>query len=216
MIYILDDTVSQRKNEIQYLQNMPYSKECTLIEEPTMKLIKDTVLQDFSKEGKHLLCIHKSLKFFNENHSVLSNSEKLKDNVILNAKEKGIFCIEFSGGIIFPGNKEQLQINKNLFYQNLKPFLDKWIEGELVVDILYDGVRYKNAERKRLLTEIISLINRESSKIDDDLIQDAQLTQLLSQFFQENNPQSIVKSWINKKMTKKEIRQFINDNLSLS
>ena len=94
--------------------------------------------------------------------------------------------------------------------------MDKWIEGELVVDILYDGVRYKNAERKRLLTEIISLINRESSKIDDDLIQDAQLTQLLSQFFQENNPQSIVKSWINKKMTKKEIRQFINDNLSLS
>ena len=177
MIYILDDTVSQRKSEIQYLQNTPYSKECTLIEEPTMKLIKETVLQDFPKEGKHLLCIHKSLKFFNENHGVLSNSDKLKNNVVLKAKENGIFCIEFSGSIIFPGNKEQLQINKNLFYQNLKPFLDKWIEGELVVDILYDGARYKIAERKRLLNEIISLINCESSKIDEDLKQNARLNE---------------------------------------
>lgn len=205
MIYILDDTVSQRRNELYYLQDAPYKEICALIEKPTMKLIKDKVLQDFSKEGNHLLCIHKSLMFFNEEAEKLDNSANLRNNLIKQIKEKEIKCIVFSGDV--NNNKGLGFIKKDVFYRNLKVFLDNLIAGDMEIDILYDGAMYKVAERIRMLNGIIDIVNMECPPFDNP-----QLEELLLKYLGKD-PKMLIESWINKGMSKKEIRQFINDNL---
>ena len=205
MIYILDDTVSQRRNEMQYLQDVPYKEVCTLIEKPTMKLIKDKVLQDFSKEGQRLLCIHKSLMFFNDDGGKLDNSDNLRNNLIKQIKEKGIKCIVFSGDVI--NNKESCFIKKDVFYKNLKTFLDGVMHGNMEIGILYDGSLYKIAERKRLLNGIIDIINMECPPYDNPT-----LAGLLLRYLGKD-PNTVIELWTSKSWSKKEIRQFINDNL---
>lgn len=205
MIYILDDTVSQRRNEMLYLQNAPYKEVCVLVEKPTMKLIKDKVLQDFSKEGNHLLCIHKSLMFFNEEGKKLDNSDNLRNNLIKQIKEKGIKCIVFSGDV--NNNKGLCFVKKDVFYRNLRVFLDALIVGNMEIDILYDGAMCKIAERKRLLNGIIDIINMECPPYDNPTLADLLLRYL------GKDPNRVIELWTSKSWSKKEIRQFINDNL---
>ena len=104
-------------------------------------------------------------------------------------------------------NREKLFIDKHAFYSNLKLFLDAMIAGNMVLDILYDGASYKIEERKRLLNEIIDIVNMECPPFDNP-----QLDELLLQYLGED-PKTLIESWINKGVSKKEIRQFINDNL---
>lgn len=205
MIYILDDTVSQRKNEIQYLQNTSYSEVCTLIERSTKKIFR-VILDSFSEKQNGLLCIHRSLKYFNDSGAeITEQGDNTIDNFIKEVRQMNIACIVF--GRDMSRNREKLTIDKNVFYRNLKLFLDTMIAGNMVLDILYDGALYKIAERKRLLNEIINIINFECPPYDTPLLFD-----LLSRYFGED-PKAILELWTNKGYSKKEIRQYINDNL---
>ena len=79
--------------------------------------------------------------------------------------------------------------------------------GDVELNILYDGAFYKIAKRKRLLNEIVDIINMECPPYDNPL-----LTDLLFQYFGED-PKIVLELWVNKGFSKKEIRQYINDNL---
>lgn len=206
MIYILDDSVTeQRKKEIQYLQNTPYSEVCVFIEKPTKKINRE-ILVTFSDNQNNLLCIHRSLKYFNDSGAELDESETIRNNLIEQIRQKNVACIVF--GRDMSRNREKLFIDKDVFYRNLKLFLDTMIAGgDVELDILYDGAFYKIAERKRLLNEIVDIINMEYPPYDNPLLSD-----LLFQYFGED-PKIVLELWANKGFSKKEIRQYINDNL---
>ena len=211
MIYILDDSLTeQRKKEIQYLQNTPYSEVCTLIEKPTKKINRD-ILTSFSGDKDDLLCIHRSLKYFNDSKAILSESDIIRNNMIDQVRKKNVVCVVF--GRDMSRNRERLYIDKDAFYRNLKLFLDTMIAGDMVLDILYDGALYKIAERKRLLNEIINVINLEWSLDDEKVAENKILLGLMQQYFRGEEPRKIIETWKNKCLSKKEIRQFINDNL---
>lgn len=206
MIYILDDSVTeQRKKEIQYLQNTPYSEVCVLIEKPTKKINRE-ILATFPDDQNCLLCIHRSLKYFNDFGSELAESEAIRNNMIEQVKQMNISCMVF--GRDMSRNREKLFIDKDVFYRNLKLFLDTMIAGgDVELDILYDGAFYKIAERKRLLNEIVDIINMECPPYNNPLLSD-----LLFQYFGED-PDKVLELWANKGFSRKEIRQYINDNL---
>lgn len=205
MIHILDDSVTeQRKSEIRYLQNAPYSEVCMLIERPTKKINRE-ILASFSDNQNNILCIHRSLKYFNDSGAELVESDTIRNSLIEQIRQKGVTCIVF--GRDMSRNREKLFIDKDVFYRNLKLFLDTMIEGNVELDILYDGALYKIAERKRLLNEIVDIINMECPPYDNPLLSD-----LLFQYFGED-PKTVLESWTNKGFSKKEIRQYINDNL---
>ena len=205
MIYILDDSLTeQRKNEIQYLKSAPYSELCTLIEKPTKKITR-VILSSFSGNPNDLLCIHRSLKYYIDSETILAESDTLRKNMIDQVRQKKVACVVFGRDI--SRNREKLFIDKDTFYRNLKLFLDTMIDGDMVLDILYDGALYKIAERKRLLNEIIDIINMEGPSSVNPLLSD-----LMSQYFGEDS-QELLESWEGNGLSKKEIRQYINDNL---
>ena len=206
MIYILDDSVTeQRKKEIQYLQNTPYTEVCVHIEKPTKKINRE-ILATFSDNQNSLLCIHRSLKYYNDLGAELAESETIRNNLIEQIRQKNVSCIVF--GRDMSRNREKLFIDKDVFYMNLKLFLDTMIAGgDEKLDILYDGALYKIAERKRLLNEIVDIVNMECPPYDNPLLSD-----LLFQYFGED-PNTVLELWANKGFSKKEIRQYINDNL---
>lgn len=205
MIYILDDSLTeQRKKEMQYLQNDHFSEVCVLIEKPTKKINRE-ILATFSNDQNSLLCIHRSLKYFNDSGAELTESDAIRNNFIEQIRQKGVTCIVF--GRDMSRNKEKLFIDKDVFYRNFKPFLDTMIAGDAEIDILYDGAQYKIAERKRLLDEILDIINMEYPSYSNPL-----LSNLLFQYFGED-PNIVLKLWTNKGFSKKEIRHYMNDNL---
>ena len=208
MIYILDDSVTeQRKKVIQYLQNTPYSEVCVLIEKPTKKINRE-ILAKFSDNQNNLLCIHRSLKYFNDSGAELVESETIRNNLIEKVKQMNISCMVF--GRDMSRNREKLFIDKDVFYRNLKLFLDTMIAGNMEIAILYDGAMYIYAERKRLLNEIINVINMEWSPYDKE---NNTLLNLMQHYFMGEEPQNIIETWKSKCLSKKEIRQFINCNL---
>lgn len=205
MIFILDDSLTeQRKIEIEYLKNVPYSEMCTLIERPTKKINRE-ILDSFSDDQNGLLCIHRSVKYFNDSEAELSESEKIKNNMIDQVRQKNVACVVF--GRDMSRNREKLFIDKDVFYRNLKLFLDTMLAGEMVLDILYDGALYKKAERKRLLNKIIDIVNMECPPFDNPTLADLLLRYL------GKDPKTVIELWTSKSWSKKEIRQFINDNL---
>lgn len=205
MIFILDDSLTeQRKIEIEYLKNVPYSEMCTFIEKPTKKINRD-ILASFSGDINDLLCIHRSIKYFNDSGAELPESDTIRNNMIEQVRQKNVACVVF--GRDMSRNREKLFIDKDVFYRNLKLFLDTMLAGEIVLDVLYDGASYKIAERKRLLNEIINNINFECPPYDTPSLSD-----LLLRYFGED-PKMIIELWTSKGYSKKEIRQYINDNL---
>ena len=92
MIYILDDTISQRRDSIKYLKESPYSDFCMVVEFPTLKHVKD-IFNVFMDKGEHMLCIHRSLMLYNDDAVKLGNSETIRNNIIAQAKEKDIECV---------------------------------------------------------------------------------------------------------------------------
>ena len=125
--------------------------------------------------------------------------------MIKQIKGKGIKCIVFSGDV--NNNKGLCFVKKDVFYRNLRVFLDALIVGNMEIDILYDGAMCKIAERKRLLNGIIDIINMECPPYDNPTLADLLLR------FLGKDPNTVIELWTSKSWSKKEIRQFINDNL---
>ena len=205
MIYIIDDTINQRRESISYLSETPYSEICRIIEFPSIEINKEIVTM-FSEGSSHLLFIHRSAIYYNNELKPLDNSENLRNNLINQIKQKGIDCYVFSRDV--SNNKDMCYINKDLLYRNLRLFLDQWFNGTRETDILYEGPRYRIASRKKLLNEIISIVNEEYPVCENPKLEDA-----VRQYFPTCNPKDIVNLWLHMKLTKKEIRQYLNDKL---
>ena len=208
MIYILDDTISQRKPSIRFLWDGNYSDTCKIIEYPTVKDIRE-ILTSITGFDNSLICIHKSLKIYTEERLALNNSDILRNNFITQIKQitcNKCDCVIFSGDI--STIRDNLYINKDLFYRNLKLFLDNWKKGNYEIRILFDGPMYKYADRKRLLDIIITITNTEDFPYENTTLRSA-----LKDFFTEKQPEEVISYWKKKEMSKKEIRQYINELL---
>lgn len=206
MIYILDDTISQRRKDVAFLEEPQYKSICTLIEKPTMITIREEIPNSFLTQGNHMLCIHWSQKFFNDDLTEKNNSDRIKENFIKQTKEKKIRCVVFGGNTT--RNKELGFIDKELFYRNLKLFLDSWIDGSDNLDLLYEGEKSNLIPRKKLLETIIEIIN-----FDCPPYNNTKLLDLLSQYYPDLDPTTITETWLKKGFTKKEIRQNLNRSL---
>ena len=205
MIYILDDTISQRKESVGFLQESPYSEICLVVEYPTLKQVRE-IFKVFSEKGNHLFCIHRSLMFYSDDAAKLGNSENIRNSIIIQANERKIDYIVFGRDI--NTNKNNKFVDKDLFYRNLELFLDNWNEGNCDMDILYEGAMYKIASRKRMLDEIITIVN-----MDENPYENPRLLNALREYFPGVSPDDVVSTWKRKEMSKREIRQYINEKL---
>jgi len=200
MILILDDTFLYRHkfNDVSYLDEERYKKVCFLLEKPTKK---DFKILTSEKEKYKLLCFHRSLQLYNE------KGEGFPSDTTKN------FYNQFNQKIVFgrdiTTNYNARTIDKNLFYNNLKIFLDYYIEnGKIEIEILFYGEKFETIKRMTLADKIIDLILiSENADGNNDLIS------LLNLFFQRNDSKKIINDWVAKRLTKKEIIDQINKYL---
>lgn len=157
------------------------------------------------------MCHHRSLRIQKEegNNSSDENISKMKENFIRIVDEKKIERIEF--GRDMHTNFSAKTIDKNLFYANLKSFIDFYISNnKLELKILYYGENYQEIEKMTLIDKVIDEI-RNVDIFDfkkNQLILDG-----LKYLFPSQNPIDIIENWNKKELCKKEIIHILNENL---
>lgn len=206
MIYIFDDSITvQRKAMLSFLHDESYSRICKVIEQPTMEMLRNTSAS-ITTDKIPLVCIHRSLKIFNENGEALGNAETIRGNFVSGIRGGNIPCIVF--GRDMNNNKQSLFIDKDLFYRNLKLFLDSYSRGTLEPNILYDGALYHIADRKRQLNTILTIVNSEDK---ESWNKNSILEKAIESYLPNDNFFDIIEQW--KQMSKKEIMYYINEKL---
>ncbi len=207
MIVILDDTfVSRSKNsEVSFLKEDKYRSICQIIEIPTSKDFK-RIVGDFKKI--HLLCNHRSLKMFNDNMDVI-DGKALIENLYLQAQEANVSRITFSRDM--HSNIDAKTIDKDVFYANLKPFLDNYIfTKQIELKILFYGENYTEVE---YLSAVDSMMDEISFSEILNFKKNPVVLKGISMVFRDKNPLEVIDDWINKGLMKKEIITLINKEL---
>lgn len=210
MIIILDDTDNLRKRfNIEFLFENRYKQFCHLIDKKPDS--RDIMQLAQNVTNYKMVCHHRSLKFLNEEGNTASDVDitKLKDNFIRFVDEKKIERIEF--GRDMHTNFSAKTIDKNLFYANLKPFLDFYITNNILeIKILFYGVNYKEVEKMTLTDKVIDEIR----SIDISDFENSHLIiNGLKTLFPDDNPNDIIENWNKKELSKKDIINILNDNL---
>lgn len=210
MILILDDTEKLRNRfDIEFLFENRYKQVCQLIDKkPYSKEIMQLAqnLSDYK-----IVCHHKSLRIQKEegNNSSDENISKMKENFIRIVDEKKIERIEF--GRDMHTNFSAKTIDKNLFYANLKSFIDFYISNnKLELKILYYGENYQEIEKMTLIDKVIDEIRNADIF---DLKKNQLILDGLKYLFPSQNPIDIIENWNKKELCKKEIIHILNENL---
>jgi len=210
MILILDDTENLRKRfNLEFLFEVKYKQLCQFID-------KKPYSRDIMQLAQNLtiykiVCHHRSLKILKEegNNSRDEDISKMKENFIRIIDEKKIERVEF--GRDMHTNFSAKTIDKNLFYANLKSFIDFYIlKNTLELKILYYGKNYKEIEKMTLIDKVIDKIRITdiSEFKNNQLIQNG-----LKCLFPTESPIDIIENWYKKELSKKDIIHFLNDNL---
>ncbi len=131
MIIIVDDTFIDRYKfqNVDYLKESRYTDVCNIL-----SLIKTTelaALVNMIPKCK-LFCNHKTLQLYNREGKALNVGEnsKYRETLLNEVSKEKILRIEFSRGL--ETNFEVKKIDKDLFYSNLKSFLDYYIDNKKV------------------------------------------------------------------------------------
>jgi len=212
MIIIIDDTFVERHkyNDVGYLEQNKFKAICQIF-----SMLKIADLSNFVNilPQCDLFCNHRSLQLYNNANEPLNVEEntKLRENLLNKVKQKQISQIEFSRGL--ETNFEAKKIDKDLFYTNLKPFLDYYlINKEIETKILFFGENFQEIENLTSLEILMSKIRElEIDGYENDEIISAELSKI---YGQQNVPQTIL-SWKNRQYTKKEIIKEINNKSSM-
>jgi hypothetical protein len=160
MIVILDDTfkVRHKYSDVSFLEDEKYRNICIIFDRPTKKNFRNIVV-DF--KNIHLLCNHRSLKLFNENEDVIDGKEAIQ-NLLLQAQSEDVPRLEF--GRDMHSNYKAKTLDKDVFYSNLKSFLDNYMDTEqIVLKILFYGVNYAELEYLSAIDRMMDEINFSSS-----------------------------------------------------
>ncbi len=147
MIIIVDDTFIDRNkfHNIEYLKDDKYEKVCIV-----HSIIKTTDLAGLIKELNKckLFCNHKTLQLYDTNNKALNlkDNTKYRENILNRVITENIPRIEFSRGL--DTKIEVDKIDKDLFYSNLKAFLDYYIDNNVIeTKILFWGRDFKEREK---------------------------------------------------------------------
>jgi hypothetical protein len=170
MIIILDDTFSERHkyNDVSFLTEKPYSDLCFVIANLKNSEINDIIMSRLPL--CKLLCYHKTLQIFNQKGRPIdsNNNHEIRTNLLNTFSNHNIPKIQFSLGNTI-SDMTSLTINKNLFYSNLKPFLENYISTTLLqYKILFYGEEFKKIEFDEICTELSIEIRQ--SKLYEDLL----------------------------------------------
>ncbi len=207
MIIILDDTFKERHkfSDVSFLENKKYKDICTIYERPTKKDFRNIV---GGFENIQLLCNHRSLRLFNDDLEVIDGKGTIQ-NLFIQAQSKNVRRIEF--GRDMHSNFKAKTLDKDIFYSNLKSFLDNYIATKQIeLKILFYGENYVELE-------YLSAIDRMMDEINFTAIETFNENPLIMEgvklVFSDRKPEDIVNEWINKKLSKKEIITLINNQL---
>jgi len=210
MILILDDTENLRKRfDIEFLYENKYRKFCQLIDK---KLYSRDIMQLAQNLTNYkIVCHHRSLKILKEegNNSRDEDISKMKENFIRIVDEKKIERVEF--GRDMHTNFSAKTIDKNLFYANLRSFIDFYISNNILkLKILYYGENYEEIEKMTLIDKVIDEIR---CLDNSDFIKSQFIVNGLRSLFPDENPIDIIDNWNKKELSKKDIIHILNDNL---
>lgn len=210
MILILDDTDNLRNRfNIEFLLQDRYKQLCQLIDKKPYSRDIMQLAQNLSTYK--VVCHHRSLKILREEGNKSSDEDILtmKENFIRRIDLLKIERIEF--GRDLHTNFSAKTIDKNLFYTNLKSFLDFYISNNVLdLKFLYYGENYEEIEMMTLIDKVIDEIRSidVSEFIHNQLIHDG-----LKSLFSSENPIDIIENWNKKGFSKKEIIHILNENL---
>jgi hypothetical protein len=207
MVIIVDDTFIDRYkfHDIEYLKKERYHKVCKIF-----TIIKTIEISQILKvlPDCNAFCNHKTLQLYNNAGIPL----RIEDNTIyretlLNkVSQYSIQRIEFSRGL--ETNYETKKIDKDLFYNNLKPFLDYYIESNIVESkILFWGPNFNERERLTTIQNMliqIRMVNIEKFH-DNSAIKEG-----LRILYPGQDLKKIIERWIDFQFSKNDIIQEIN------
>lgn len=210
MVIIIDDTFIGRHkfHDIEYLKEERYQSICKVF-----SIVKTTEISQIIKLLPHcnVFCNHKTLQLYNNSGLPLNieDNTKYRESLLNNVGQLSIQRIEFSGGL--ETNYETKKIEKNLFYSNLKPFLDYQLENNIFEPkIIFWGNNFQEKERLTIIQNMllqIRLVN----------IQDFQSNSAikigLSVLYPKQDITKTIERWINSQLSKNEIIQEINKNI---
>jgi hypothetical protein len=207
MIVILDDTFSvmQKYSDVSFLTDEKYRNVCLIFDRPTKKNFRNLVV-DF--KSIHLLCNHRSLKLFNENQDIIDGKEAIQ-NFLLQAQSENVPRLEF--GRDMHSNYKAKTLDKDVFYSNLKSFLDNYLgTKKMELKILFYGENYAELE-------YLSAIDRMMDEISFSNLIDFKNNELIllgiRLVFPDRDPLGILEEWTNKGLSKKEILTIINNQI---
>lgn len=210
MFIILDDKFDTMNQEydIDYLKKKKYCNICKIFTK-----IKTVELSLFVKELDNckLFCSHKTLQIYDRENNAIDRDEntKYRESLLRKVNQKNTQWIEFSGGLTT--NRETKKIDRNLFYSNLKLFLDNYIKNKSIkIDILFYGINLKEINRDNTVGNLLEQIR----KIEINKYHESEsIIMGLSLLFPEKNAMEIIDNWNKKGCSKNKIIEEINNNI---
>ena len=210
MVIIIDDTFIDRHkfHNIEYLKAEQYQAICKVF-----SIVKTTEISQIIKllPDCNVFCNHKTLQLYNNAGFPLNveDNTKYRESLLNNITQSSIQRIEFSGGL--ETNYETKKIDKDLFYTNLKPFLDYQIENNILEPkILFWGNDFQEKERLTIIQNMliqIRMINVQEFKNNSAIKKGASI------LYPKQDSTKTIERWIDSQLSKNEIIQEINKNI---
>lgn len=210
MIIILDDTFIDRHkfHNVEFLEEDKYKQVCLVY-----SCLKTTEINNLIKNQSKFdfFGYHKSLQLYNNNSAPLNFEENTRYREILLNKvsTRNISKVEFSRGLetIYESKK----IDKDLFYRNLKGFLDYFIKfNNIEPRILFWGLDFQKKENMSVVQK--ALIQIRLNKIDD-FKNNSLIISGIDLIYGENSSKNIINEWVNDSLSKNEIIKKINKKI---
>jgi hypothetical protein len=207
MVIIMDDTfVDRRKfHDIEYLNEKQYQKICKVF-----SIVKNTEISQILKllPECSVFCNHKTLQLVNNAGLPLNveDNTKYRESLLNNIEQLSIQRIEFSRGL--ETNYETKKIDKDLFYTNLKPFLDYQMEKNILEPkILFWGNDFQEKERLTIIQNMLMQIRMVNI---DEFQNSSAIKKGFSILYPEQDFKKTIERWIVSQLSKNEIIQEIN------
>lgn len=191
MIIIVDDTSNSK---FDFLNENKYVQRCTLFKIVNLKELEEKI------NDCELFCIHRSI------------DNRVEAINLFKVNKKNIPIIVFTDGQ--DTNIETNTIRKNLFYSNLKNFLDYYLENQIVeTKILYFGVNYKVRDK---FTKIQNMFVEIRMNSEDSFINNSSIKEGLSLLYPGISTEEIIESWLKLQLSQSAIIKEINNQIRLS
>ena len=210
MVIIVDDTFVDRykSHDIDFLREEKYQKVCKIY-----SIVKTVEISQMIKNltDCDIFCNHKTLQLFDNVGEPLNaeDNAKYREALLIKVEQERIHRIEFSGGLetIFENNK----IDKHLFYNNLKAFLDYYIRNNQIEHkILFWGTKFIEIER---LTSIQKMFMQIRTTRIEDFLNNRIIQYGIQIIYPTYSPDKIIEGWINNNKTKNDIIKEINNQI---